>query len=160
MGSDADVLVQPARDTRKYHIARTRKPQASLSPDAVEAGRGPQDWRADQIREWLLLLLRFALTHEAKDEAAALAMADEIDALGLRWRPSAPNFFRRTSVEVCKAIASPAGRGRVTVLRKHLARIDDLRLRRAFQAAVELEQGAPPAPWKTTRRNLWAGLRR
>jgi hypothetical protein len=87
-------------------------------------------------------------------------MADEIDALGLRWRPSAPNFFRRTSVEVCKAITAPAGPGRVTVLRRHLERIDDLRLRRAFQAAVELEQASPRASSETTQRNLWAGLRR
>jgi hypothetical protein len=160
MSSDADVLVKPAHDTRKYHSARTRKPRTSPSQDTVEAATGPQDRRADQIREWLLLLLRFAITHEAKDEAAALAMADEIDALGLRWRPSAPNFFRRTSVEVCKAITAPAGRGRVSVLRRHLARIDDLRLRRAFQAAVELEQASPRASSETTQRNLWAGLRR
>jgi hypothetical protein len=160
MGSDADVLVQPAHDARKYHIARTRKPRTSPSPDTVEAATGPQDRRADQLREWLLLLLRFAITHEAKDEAAAWAMADEIDALGLRWRPSAPNCFRRTSVEVCKAIAAPAGRERVTVLRKHLARIDDLRLQRAFEAAVELEQGSPRASSEITQRNLWTGLRR
>jgi hypothetical protein len=160
MGSDADLLVQPAHDTRKYPIARKRKPRASPSPDTAEAASGPQDWRADRIREWLLLLLRFAITREAKDEAAALAMADEIDALGLRWRPSAPNFFRRTSVEVCKAIAAPAGRGRAAVLMKHLARIDDLRLRRAFQAAVELEQGSSPVSSETTRRSLWVGLRR
>jgi hypothetical protein len=44
---------------------------------------GSQDWRAGRIREWLLLLLRFAITWDPKDEAAALAMADEIDALGL-----------------------------------------------------------------------------
>jgi hypothetical protein len=58
---------------------------------------GSQDWRAGRIREWLLLLLRFAITRNTKDQAAALAMADEIDALGHRWRPSAPSFFRRTS---------------------------------------------------------------
>ena len=72
MSSDADVLVKPAHDTRKYHSARTRKPRTSPSQDTVEAATGPQDRRADQIREWLLLLLRFAITHEAKDEAAAL----------------------------------------------------------------------------------------
>jgi|SRR6516165_10859741 len=39
-----------------------------------------QDWRAGRIREWLLLLLRFAITCDPKDQAAAFAMADEIDA--------------------------------------------------------------------------------
>ena len=58
---------------------------------------GSKDWRASRIREWLLLLLRFAITWDPKDEAAALAMTEEIDALGLHWRPSAPSFFRRTS---------------------------------------------------------------
>jgi len=31
---------------------------------------GSQDWQAVRIREWLLLL-RFAITHNAKDEASA-----------------------------------------------------------------------------------------
>jgi hypothetical protein len=62
---------------------------------------GSQDWRAGRIREWLLLLLRFAITCDPKDQAAAFSIADEIDALGHQWRPSAPSFFRRTSGEVC-----------------------------------------------------------
>jgi hypothetical protein len=104
---------------------------------------GSQDWRAGRIREWLLLLLRFAITWEPKDEAAALAMADEIDALGLHWRPSAPSFFRRTSAEVCKAITAFDDPKRKAILKTHLARIDNPALRRAFQAAVALEQGSP-----------------
>src|SRR5262245_49042390 len=57
---------------------------------------GSQDWRACRIREWLLLLLRFAITRDPKDQAAAFAIADEIDALGQQWRPWAPSFFRKT----------------------------------------------------------------
>jgi hypothetical protein len=100
---------------------------------------GSHDARADRIREWLLLLLRFAITWDRKDEAAVFAMADEIDALGLQWRPSAPSFFRRTSSEVCKMITAFDDPRRATVLKKHIARIDDPRLRRAFQAAVDVE---------------------
>jgi len=107
---------------------------------------GSQDWRSGRIREWLLLLLRFAITRNAKDQAAALAMADEIDALGHRWRPSAPSFFRRTSDEVGKAIVARDDPRRAAILKKHIARIDDLRLRRAFQAAVELERESQPRP--------------
>jgi hypothetical protein len=59
-----------------------------------------QDWQTGRIREWLLLLLRFAITCDLKDQAAVFAMADEIDALGHQWRPSAPSFFRRTSGEL------------------------------------------------------------
>jgi hypothetical protein len=121
---------------------------------------GSQDWRSGRIREWLLLLLRFAITRNAKDQAAALATADEIDALGHRWRPSAPSFFRRTSDEVGKAIVARDDPRRVAILKKHIARIDDLRLRRAFQAAVELERESQPAAAGNGRpKDLWAGLR-
>jgi hypothetical protein len=118
---------------------------------------GSQDWRAGRIREWLLLLLRFAITRDSKDEAAALAIAEEIDALGLRWRPSAPSFFRRTSDEVCEAIAAPDNPTRAIVLKKHIARIDEPRLRRAFHAAVDLGQGSA-ADCKVKRPDLWTGL--
>jgi hypothetical protein len=116
-----------------------------------------QDWRAGRIREWLLLLLRFGITRDVKDQAAALAMADEIDALGHQWRPSAPSFFRRTSGEVCEAIVARDDPTRAAILKKHIARIDDPRLRRAFQAAVELEResrtadGANKYPWTSVR---------
>ena len=118
-----------------------------------------QDARAGRIREWLLLLLRFAITWDPKDEAAVFAMADEIDALGLRWRPSAPSFFRRTSDEVCAAITVLDDPKRATILKKHIARIDDPRLRRAFQAAVDIERKAP-ADSKKNGRDLWTGLER
>ena len=78
---------------------------------------GSRDARAGRIREWLLLLLRFAITWDPKDEAAVFAMADEIDALGLRWRPSAPSFFRRTSSEVCKMITALDDPRRATTLK-------------------------------------------
>jgi hypothetical protein len=117
------------------------------------------DWRACRIREWLLLLLRFAITCDPEDQAAAFAMADEIDALGLEWRPSAPSFFRRTSGEVCKMVIALDDPRRATILKDHIARIDDPRLRRAFQAAVDLERGSPTAPYEEKRRDLWAGLK-
>ena len=126
---------------------------------ATDGNVGSQDWRAGRIQEWLLLLLRFAITHDRTDETAACAVADEIDAIGLRWRPSAPSFFRRTSAEVCKAIIARDDPRRAAILNSHIARIDDVRLRRAFQAAVEREQSSPPVPCETKRRNLWAGLR-
>jgi hypothetical protein len=118
-----------------------------------------QDWRVKRIREWLLLLLRFAVTRDAKDEAAALAMADEIDAIGQRWRPPGPSFFRRTTDEICKAITAPAGAERAAMLNKHLARIEDPRLRRAFAAATEVERRPSPAFSKIDGQRLWAGLR-
>jgi hypothetical protein len=114
-------------------------PPAAKS-SAMDGAIDARDWRAGRIREWLLLLLRFAITWDPTDEAAAFAMADEMDALGLHWRPSAPSFFRRTSREVCSAITAIDHPQRATVLKNHIARIDHPRLRKAFQAAVELEQ--------------------
>jgi len=120
---------------------------------------GSQDWRAGRIREWLLLLLRFAITCDPKDPAAACSMADEIDALGHQSRPSAPTFFRRTSGEVCEAINALEDPRRITILKKHIARIDDPRLRRAFQAAVDLERGSRPAATEHKHQHFWAGMR-
>jgi hypothetical protein len=64
---------------------------------------GSHDWRDRKGREGLLLLLRFAITQEPSDQSAALAMADELDSLVVRWRPAAPSFFLRTSHEICEA---------------------------------------------------------
>jgi len=101
---------------------------------------GSHDWRDRKIQEWLLLLLRFAVTRELTDQSAALAVADELDCLGGRWKRTAPSFFLRTSNEVCEAILAGSGADSDAVLRKHVARIDDPRLRRAFRAAVGLQE--------------------
>jgi hypothetical protein len=45
---------------------------------------GSQDWRAGRIREWLLLLLRFAITRDPKDEPAVFAMANSFCSRPLR----------------------------------------------------------------------------
>jgi hypothetical protein len=119
------------------------------------------EWEARKVREWLLLLLRFAITQEPSDCAAAHAMADEIDALGMRWRPAAPRFFGRTTGEVCDAIKGRDNR----ILRRHLSRIDDRRLRQAFEAAIglpppqESKQNSPKNR-KGKNTDLWRHLRR
>ena len=121
---------------------------------------GPEDRQQQKIRDWLLLLLRFAITRDPKDEAAVFAMADEIDALGLHWRPSEPGFFLRTSREVCMAIAEPASPRRTAILRKHGRRIDDPRLRHTFQAAVSLHPSAVRSKRIGLKRSdLWKGLK-
>jgi hypothetical protein len=97
---------------------------------------GSCDWQERRVREWLLLLLRFAITREPSDRTAVLAMADELDSLGARWRPNAPRFFHRTSWEVCEAILQVAEGHNNAVLLKHSSRIDDPRLRQAFRAAT------------------------
>jgi hypothetical protein len=123
----------------------------------------PQDWRERRVREWLLLLLRFAFTHEPSDQLGVLAMADELDSLGMQWRPGGLSFFQRTSQEVCRAILAASDGHIDPVLRKHIARIDDPRLRRAFRAAVGIESAFQSASSSEKRRrrktrDLWKGL--
>lgn len=124
---------------------------------------GSHDWRDRKVREWLLLLLGFAVTRELTDQSAALAVADELDCLGVRWKRTAPGFFLRTSNEVCEAILAGSGADSDAVLRKHVARINDPRLRRAFRAAVGLQEtselqhdGAKSKGPKNP--DLWKGL--
>jgi hypothetical protein len=124
---------------------------------------GSHDWRDRKIREWLLLLLRFAVTQEATDQGAALAVADELDSLGVDSKRTKPSFFVKTSIEVSKAILAVGDANDNAVLRRHLARIDDPRLRRAFQAAVGLreisELPKESAEGKGRKRpDLWKGL--
>ncbi len=123
---------------------------------------GLHDRQDRRLREWLLLLLRFAITHEPLDRSAALTMAEELDALGRRWKPAAPRFFGRATHEVCEAIIGLDDGQRDAVLRKHLARIDDPRLKQAFGSAVGLQ---PPlaqplriASAKKRHFDLWKGL--
>jgi hypothetical protein len=125
---------------------------------------GSPDWRGWKLREWLLHLLRFAVTRDLSDQAAVLALADEIDSagigLGVTWRPTAPRFFLRTSEEVCEAILAGDADGNA-VLRKHATRIDDRRLRSAFEAAVGLQpQPRWQSPRPSSREHLWQGLPR
>jgi len=159
MSSQARVLEPPDRVPARNGSKSAETPSADCDqPNATSATRDPQDWAARQVREWLLLLLRFAVTSDPKDRSATLALADEIDARGLAWRPSAPSFFRRTTNDVCKAIAALDDPKRAAILKRHLARIDNLALRRAFQAAVKLDEQTVPSKGKP--RDLWLGLRR
>jgi len=122
-----------------------------------------QDWQERRIREWLLLLLRFAITCAPADHSAVLQMAEELDSSAW-WRPGALCFFRRTSDEVCSAIRqadSPLNR---IVLQRHVSRIDEPRLKRAFVAAVGLQETSGPArrykSKKCNNTDLWKGLDR
>jgi hypothetical protein len=120
-----------------------------------------QDRReARTLRSWHLAVLRFAVTLDNADRLAVLAIAAEIDRLGPsdRGQP-AFGFFRRTSAELCAAILrqdEPAS----AVLRQHLTRIDDDRLKRAFAATIEVEEPTKPSVSRPVKRDnsLWRGL--
>jgi hypothetical protein len=73
----------------------------------------------------------------SEDRLAALTAADELDASAATGR-GAPRFFSRTTKEVCEAILAPGDPHSHDALRRHADRIEDPRLRRAFEAAVDL----------------------
>ena len=112
-----------------------------------------RDWQTHRVDDWLLAILRFSLTLQAKDKAAVQAMADELDRLGFVARRPEFSFFLRTSTELCNAIADLSYPERNAVLRRHLARIEDPRLRVAFSAATELERSNAPRPTMPLRRS-------
>jgi hypothetical protein len=111
-----------------------------------------------KIDDWLLALLRFAITRGTADRTAAVEFARLLDAAKTRAiRPG--TFFVRTTVEVCQAIDWANDRSRILVLRRHLARIENPRLGSAFRVAVGLEASdAPRSSRASSRACLWKGL--
>jgi hypothetical protein len=107
--------------------------EIALSHLSMGAELSSRDWEGRRVQEWLLLLLRFAITLAPSDRSAAV----ELDSSGALERRATPRFFVRTSHEVCEAILSSRDRHNA-VLRRHIARIEHPRLRQAFQAAVGL----------------------
>ena len=113
------------------------------------------------LRAWHLAILRFALTRNNADRLGLLAIANEIDRLG---RPphevgAGFSFFRRESEELCAATLRQHKESDV-VLNRHLARINDARLKRTLAVALEVP---PQKPDLARRRhkpndNLWRGL--
>jgi hypothetical protein len=118
-----------------------RRPALACAGMSAAGGAlDPPDGRARQVREWLFLLLRFAITRDPEDEHAVLMAASGFDSLGRQWGRAAPTFFRRSSEEVCEAIRALDDPGREAILKKHILRIEHPGLRRAFQAAVHCQQ--------------------
>jgi hypothetical protein len=118
------------------------------------------------VNDWLLAILRYAVTLHDADKFAVLLIAEEIDKLESRAAAQpAFNFFRRTSTELCSAIVDKRNPKRTAVLHLHLKRINGHRLRRAFAAAIEIEDiyRIVPSVKKITKcdsQDLWEGLYR
>jgi hypothetical protein len=114
----------------------------------------------NKARDWLLTILRFAVTLERNDRAAVLAMARELDRPGMGEAEAPFAFFTRTSFEFCNAIADKGDPNRIAVLRRQLARIDDHRLRRALEGAIDIGPSTTQTPMagKYCNGDLWKGL--
>lgn len=137
----------------------------------VSAGRTPvsdaplqrSEWHERMIRTWLLALLRFAVTLENADRLEALAIGTGIDKLNL-WKDGEHtfNYFCRTTVQLCHAITAPQEPANNLALRRHLMRIEDARIKRAFAAVLDLDHARAAPAVKAGKRSseLWRGLSR
>ena len=110
------------------------------------------------LRAWQLAVLRFAVTRDDDDRMHALGVAGEVDRLG-GTADDAFHFFRRTTAELCHAITGSDVHAEA-IVRRFLAQIDNLRLRRAFEAAVAKDQTPPKIVASRAKANadLWRGL--
>ena len=108
-------------------------------------GSGPMrhDWQARKIDDWLLAVLRFAITLNDADKALVLALADDMDRLGVNAARPAFDFFLRASIDLCDAIVAREDPDSTAVLLRHLQRIEEPRLRRAVAAAFDLRGPVP-----------------
>lgn len=110
------------------------------------------------LRAWQLAVLRFAVTLDDDDRMHALGVAGEVDRLG-GTADDAFHFFRRTTAELCAAIS---GRGvdQDAVIGRFLAQIDNVRLKRAVEAAIARDRMPPKLVASRVKpgNDLWRGL--
>jgi hypothetical protein len=121
------------------------------------------DGRTEQVNDWLLAILRYSVTLHDVDKSSVLVAARTIDKLGSHFQEhTAFEFFERTSIELCSAIFDVQNAARSAALRLHIKRIDDPRLRRAFEAAIDVREPRSLNAQKCRKRSshdLWKGLR-
>ena len=98
------------------------------------------EWQASKVEDWLLAILRFAITLNDADRSLVRALADDMDRLGAGSTRPAFGFFERTSIDLCRAIAARNDPNSLPVLRRHFSRIDEPKLKGAFAAVMDLER--------------------
>jgi hypothetical protein len=113
-----------------------------------------------KIQQWLFAILRFAITLERTDRAVALAVAAKMDCGSGATTGGEFTFFVRTTVRLCDAMAAKDDAESIATLRAHLRNIEHQPLRRAFEAALELDTvlAKRHKPLKRSRDYLWKGL--
>ncbi|GEC55296.1 hypothetical protein ABIF38_002716 [Bradyrhizobium japonicum] len=155
-----------ALPSKTYSRARIVAPRlTSLDSRRKSAARGVRLMRENAtepesklLRAWQLAVLRFAVTLDDDDRMHALGVAGEVDRLG-GAADDAFHFFRRTTAELCAAISGQSV-DQEAVIRRFLAQIDNVRLKRAVEAAIANDRTPPklvasrvkPGP------DLWRGL--
>ncbi|HEY1541733.1 MAG TPA: hypothetical protein VGG01_04945 [Xanthobacteraceae bacterium] len=112
--------------------------------------RDDAEWRERKLHDWLLAVVRFAVTLEAVDRRAVLARACELDALGSVRGHVTFSYFARTSTLVCGALVESAYPDRDATLHRFVDAISKRRLREVFVTALALDP-APTTTWPSGR---------
>jgi hypothetical protein len=112
-----------------------------------------------RIREWLLGILRFAVTLEQCDRAAVMCLAAKMDRLGASTTQSGFSYFTRTSTKLCDCIIAKHDFEKLAELCLHIEKIDDRRLRRALEGALFAKRNKSARSRQPDREYLWKGLR-
>ena len=118
----------------------------------------PQDLR--RISDWLFALLRFAFTREQTDRASVMAVAQDMDQRNLFFFRVQFSFFARTSATFCDDVAARNDPEKRASLRRFIEKIDDNRLRRAFEAVLQIDRLRPSSHKlpRYDRKDLFRGL--
>jgi hypothetical protein len=111
-----------------------------------------------RIREWLLGILRFAVTLEPRDQAAVMCLAAEMDRLGANTTQSGFSYFTRTSTKLCDCVAAKDDFDKLVQLCLYIEKIDDRRLRRALEGALLAKRNKSVRSRQPVREYLWKGL--
>jgi hypothetical protein len=121
---------------------------------------GSEELHVKKIRDWLLAILRYAVTLDPSDAAAATTMAEGLDGAGTRRGRAGFRFFTTTGSRVCNAIVNRVDPQASSTLEQFLRLIDHPRLRRALEEAIGDETAVPPILKRRRHAELWKGLRR
>ena len=113
-----------------------------------------RDVASEQLENWLLALLRYAITRYETDRVAVESLARSMDSLGSRFDQPAFDFFTRNSKRLCAAIATGDAAGQAEI-EQLLTRIESPKLRRAFEAVLDVRREAAKAQGRGW---LWKGL--
>ena len=78
-------------------------PVAATFPPAICAHNA----FGEMVQDWLFLVMRYAVSREARDLKAVLEFAGKMDTLDRERNQGAFRFFRSHSGRLCNAIAAP-----------------------------------------------------
>jgi hypothetical protein len=87
-----------------------------------------------------------------------MCVAADMDCLGGTKTQSGFSYFNRTSTKLCDCILATHDPDKLAELYLHIEKMDDLRLRRAFEGALFAKRNKSARSRQPDREYLWKGL--